>query len=122
MKERTFTVKFTSLYFALGAVLLLAIMTAAVSYQLGNNRAVDRTQANTERNNDIHAEYRSQTQTELSRIQSDYDTACYNYQVLYDAYDKLYAKAGADSGAQKVMRPDGARGNENSCYRADNGQ
>jgi hypothetical protein len=52
-----------------------------------------------------------------SHMQSDYDTACYNYQTLYAAYDQLYKKAGVGTGLPFVSLPDGAKGNETSCYR-----
>lgn len=58
-----------------------------------------------------------QLRADLNRLSSDYDAACYNYQTLYDAYDALYAQAGPSSGHEKVVRPDSARGNQQSCYR-----
>lgn len=57
----------------------------------------------------------SKDQLALDRMAANYNAACYNYQVLYNAYDQLYKKAGA---AQTyISRPDGAKGNEDSCYR-----
>lgn len=55
---------------------------------------------------------------ERDRLSNDYDSACYNYQALYDAYDELYAQAGvAAADHEKIVRPDSARGNAESCYR-----
>jgi hypothetical protein len=54
---------------------------------------------------------------ERDRLSNDYDSACYNYQALYDAYAELYAEAGASAGHEKIVRPDSARGNQESCYR-----
>jgi DNA-binding PadR family transcriptional regulator len=58
-----------------------------------------------------------QLETERNRIANDYDAACYNYQLLYDAYDALYVKTGAEAGHEKISRPGGARGYQDLCYR-----
>jgi len=55
--------------------------------------------------------------SELNKTTNDYESACYNYQALYTAYDTLYKKAGVGSGLQQLARVDGAKGNEDSCYR-----
>ncbi len=54
---------------------------------------------------------------ERDRVYSDYQSACANYQTLYTAYDELYKEVGADSGIEQLVRADGARGNDDSCYR-----
>lgn len=56
-------------------------------------------------------------QYENNRLSNDYDSACFRYQELYAAYDALYAQFGASSGQEKIVRPDSARGNPESCYR-----
>jgi len=52
---------------------------------------------------------------ERNRAINDYEAACTEYQLLYVAYAELYAQRG--DGMQKYSSPDGARGNEESCYR-----
>lgn len=64
-----------------------------------------------------YAKSLGELQDKLSRITNDYESACYNYQTLYAAYDELYSKVGAGSGIQQLARVDNARGNEESCYR-----
>jgi uncharacterized protein involved in exopolysaccharide biosynthesis len=59
----------------------------------------------------------SNLQAQLNTLTNDYDSACNNYQTLYTAYDELYRKTGANSGLTQIAQPDGARGNEESCYR-----
>ena len=54
---------------------------------------------------------------ENNRLSNDYDSACYRYQELYAAYDALYAQFGTSSGQEKIVRPDSARSNPESCYR-----
>ncbi len=54
---------------------------------------------------------------ERDQAYNDYESACTNYQRLYTAYDELYMKVGASSGIEQLVRVDGARGNEDSCYR-----
>ena len=62
-------------------------------------------------------EERDARDKKFNRLTNDYDSACYNYQDLYAAYDMLYDKVGAHSGLERKARIDGARGNEESCYR-----
>ncbi|HYG83280.1 MAG TPA: hypothetical protein VD907_00180 [Verrucomicrobiae bacterium] len=66
---------------------------------------------------DRNATALEQKDKELNRTLNDYDSACFEFQELYAAYEKLYAKAGASSGEPRYSAPDGARGNEESCYR-----
>ena len=58
-----------------------------------------------------------QLRAQLNRLSNDYTSACHNYQALYDAYEVLYAQAGSSSGHEQIVRPDSARGNQESCYR-----
>lgn len=64
-----------------------------------------------------HFDERDAATKKFDRLTNDYDSACYNYQDLYAAYDALYDKVGANSGLERKARIDGARGNEESCYR-----
>lgn len=107
-----------------GLILLVALLvvTAKVSYYLGERHISELV---------LHSDVPSGKQkvpvnysetvdslrAERDRLSNDYDSACYNYQILYDAYSKLYAKAGAGAGHEKIARPDSARGNQESCYR-----
>lgn len=77
----------------------------------GNNSNKQTTNANAYRKS------QEATQEKLNHLTNDYESACYNYQALYTAYETLYEKVGLNSGLQKVARIDGARGNEESCYR-----
>jgi hypothetical protein len=102
--------------------LLLLVLTAVIAYEFGERRTAELI---------LHSAYSPKSQPapvttgdnekllrdQLNRLTNDYDSACYRYQELYAAYDLLYAQAGASSGQEKVVRPDGARGNEVSCYR-----
>lgn len=107
-----------------GLVLLVALLaiTAKVSYYLGERHVSelilhsdvpDGAPASALPAN--YSETIEKLQAERERLASDYDSACHNYQTLYDAYDELYAKAGASH--EKITRPDSARGNPESCYR-----
>jgi hypothetical protein len=109
-----------------GLLLLVALLaiTAKVSYYLGERHiselilhsdVPDRKQASVPPAN--YAKAIENLRAERDRLSNEYDSACYNYQVLYDAYDELYAKAGASADHEKIVRPDSARGNEVSCYR-----
>ena len=109
-----------------GSILLvgLFVITAAVSYRLGERHISELILHSDVPDGDLtptpptdYSKTISNLQNDLNRLSNDYDSACYNYQALYDAYDALYAKAGASSGQEKIIRPDSARGNEVSCYR-----
>lgn len=104
------------------ATLVLLLVTATIAYEFGERRTAElilhsayppKPQGAPVTMGDNDAQLRDQ----LNRLTNDYDSACYRYQELYAAYDLLYAQAGASSGQEKVVRPDGARGNETSCYR-----
>jgi len=110
-----------------GSLLLVALfaLTAAISYRLGERHISElvlhsatipdgKQTASPPPNS---SETIDNLRKELNRLSNDYDSACYNYQALYDAYDALYAQAGASSGQEKIVRPDSARGNQVSCYR-----
>jgi hypothetical protein len=104
------------------AVVLLGI-TAKVSYYLGERHISELILHSDIPNGEqapVPANY-SETieklRAERDRLSNDYDSACYNYQTLYDAYDELYAKADASASYEKIVRPDSARGNQDSCYR-----
>jgi hypothetical protein len=110
-----------------GSLLLVVLfaLTAAISYRLGERHISELVlHSSTVPDGKITAtpppnydETIANLREERDRLSNDYDSACYNYQALYDAYDALYAKAGASSGQEKIVRPDSARGNEVSCYR-----
>jgi hypothetical protein len=112
----------------LGFVLLFALLvgTAKVSYYLGE-RHISELVLHSDVPDGDEATYTSpppdydktvrNLRAERDRLSNDYDAACYNYQALYDAYDKLYAVAGASAGHEEIVRPDSARGNQESCYR-----
>jgi hypothetical protein len=111
------------LIYAVVALTLLGI-TARVAYEFGERRTAERILHSNLPADDVDgptaASYDKSIATlrdQLNRLTNDYESACYNYQTLYAAYDELYAKAGASSGQQKIALPDGARGNEESCYR-----
>jgi hypothetical protein len=108
------------------AVLVLMALTATVAYGLGERHVRELilhgngTGAVTNSSSDNAAQLQGtidSQRSQLNRLTNDYESACYRYQELYAAYDKLYAQAGASSGQAKIARPDGARGNEVSCYR-----
>lgn len=115
------------MFICAGLVALIALLaiTAKVSYYLGERHiselilhsdVPDGNQATYSQPAD-YEETIENLRAERNRLSNDYDAACYNYQALYEAYEALYAEAGADAGQAKVVRPDGARGNEESCYR-----
>ncbi len=118
-----------SLLVILGLILLvsLLVVTAKVSYYLGE-RHISELVLHSDVPDGDEATYvppvgYSQTvenlRAERDRLSNDYDSACYNYQTLYDAYDKLYAEVGASAaGHEEIVRPDSARGNQESCYRS----
>jgi len=109
-----------------GLVLLLILLgiTAKVSYYLGerhiselvlhSSNIPDGKPDSTPPN---YKETVRQLQSDLNRLSNDYDSTCYRYQELYTAYDALYTQFGPSSGHEKIVRPDSARGNEESCYR-----
>jgi hypothetical protein len=94
-------------------VALVAFVASQVGYKVGVKSQQDKLLSQA---NEFDRQL-SDGRVASSRVQSDYDTACYNYQTLYAAYDKLYKQAGAGSGQTYISRPDGAKGNETSCYR-----
>lgn len=114
------------LFVLAGLVLLFALLgaTARVSYYLGE-RHVSELVLHTATIPDGKLDYTppnydkaiEQLRSDLNRLSNDYDSACYRYQELYSAYDGLYAQFGTESGQQKIVRPDSARDNEQSCYR-----
>lgn len=97
---------------ALGLVILLTISFGA--YQFGMQRGKDQSNVAKEQ---AYAQNLNDRRQELNQITNEHQSACYNYQALYTKYEELYRKVGADSGLAKMPRPDGARGNEESCYR-----
>jgi hypothetical protein len=109
---------------AIGSILLFVLLscTAKVAFYLGERHVTDLV-LHTDKIPDGKVNYQppdygkslDQLRSERDRISNDYDAACYNYQILYDAYDELYREAG--DGHKKIGRPDNARGNEVSCYR-----
>jgi len=99
------------------AVLVTAALVGFVASQVGYKAGVKSQQDKLLAQANNFDQQLSDSRLASSRVQSDYDTACYNYQTLYAAYDQLYKKAGVGSGLTFVSRPDGAKGNENSCYR-----
>jgi len=110
----------------IGFVLLVALLglTAKVAYYLGERHISERilhsspiTDAKLDSPPPNYDETIQQLRSEANRLSNDYDSACYRYQELYTAYEALYAQFGANSGQEKIVLPDGARGNEESCYR-----
>jgi hypothetical protein len=112
-----------TVYFAVPMLILLTL-TAVIAYDLGERRTAEillhseypakqHYTHTTSNNYDTERSLRDQ----LNRLTNDYESACYRYQELYAAYDALYAQAGANSGQTKIVRPDSARGNAESCYR-----
>jgi hypothetical protein len=95
--------------------LLVAGLAGYLSYQLGYHQAAEAGEKKRLTQAEVQGEQWRKNQLALDRMASDYNTACYNYQVLYDAYDQLYKKAG--TGVAHIPRPDGAKGDDNSCYR-----
>jgi hypothetical protein len=96
------------------ALIILIVLAIGAAYMLGGQQG--------ENGNHIEREHDyeqglSSLRAERDKVFSDYESACFRYQELYAAYDELYTKVGTASGLQKVARPDGARGNEDSCYR-----
>jgi hypothetical protein len=114
-----------SLLLLAGFILLAALLgiTAKVSYYLGERHISELVlHSDVPDGNYVPAppvnyvEVIDNLRSERDRLSNDYDSACYNYQTLYDAYDELYAKSGADP-REQIVRPDSARGNAVSCYR-----
>jgi hypothetical protein len=100
------------------AVLLVtAGLVGIISYQAAYHRATNADQTKLLRQADTYARQWSKNQLTSDRLTSDYNTACYNYQTLYAAYDKLYKTVGVGTGQPYISLPDGAKGNEDSCYR-----
>jgi hypothetical protein len=106
------------------AIVLVLILTATISYRLGEKRMAevilhsDIPSVNKESSaSSVDEAERASSRDRFNRLANDYESACYNYQALYAAYDALYKEAGANSGHEKLALPDGARGNEESCYR-----
>lgn len=54
---------------------------------------------------------------ERNKALNDYDAACLEYQKLYTTYDELYKLNNSSNSPAQYVSPDGARGNEDSCYR-----
>ena len=102
------------------SAVLVLIITATVAFYFGAQRQASMVEA---LENQLVIEKsraidnQKLTQTELNKTLNDYDSACFAYQELYAAYDTLYKKTGASSGLEKLALRDGARGNEESCYR-----
>lgn len=113
---------FVPLIAGLILLVILIAVTAKVSYYLGE-RHISELILHSDIPDEKHASVPpvnydktiEKLQAERNRLSNDYDAACANYQNLYDAYDKLYDKVGA--GHEKIVRPDSARGNPESCYR-----
>ncbi len=99
------------------SLLVVLVLAVCIAYRVGYSKANQQAQAHQIDRENIFAKEKSQEQLEMSRMSSNYDTACYNYQTLYAAYSELYKKVGTGPGLAMIPLPDGARGNENSCYR-----
>ena len=90
------------------------LIVAAAAYYIGTQQYKPKGQVIDAK---THFDERDAATKKFDRLTNDYDSACYNYQDLYAAYDTLYDKVGANSGLERKARIDGARGNEESCYR-----
>jgi predicted component of type VI protein secretion system len=103
------------------ALPFLLVVTACGSYYAGKQEAQSKPPEvltiRSQSTDTYNADLVDAKQAELNKLTNDYESACYNYQALYEAYDGLYQKYGADSGIARIVRPDSARGNEVSCYR-----
>ncbi|HEU5186937.1 MAG TPA: hypothetical protein VFT87_00375 [Candidatus Saccharimonadales bacterium] len=107
-----------------GTALVLLILTSVISYKLGERHISELIlHSNPPSNNQGDSAPATNDRTletlraELTQLANKYESACYNYQELYTAYEALYAEIGANSGHKKIVRPDSARGNAESCYR-----
>lgn len=99
----------------IASILVSLVLVGYLTYQVGYHQGSRDGDRKSLTQTDLYTEQQRKDRLALDRMTSSYNAACYNYQVLYDAYDELYKKAGV--GHEQVVRPDGARGNENSCYR-----
>lgn len=117
MAQKVITLGWKSLSMIILYTLVVGVVFGYVGYQIGYNHGTQLQETRTLTQANALAKQQADDKSALNRLTSDYDTACYNYQVLYDAYDQLYQKAGAALGMAYISRPDGAKGNENSCYR-----
>src|SRR5512133_2158526 len=120
------TIKKHSLLIPAISILLVVLLslTIKVSYYLGERHVTDLVlHSSTIPDGKLdypppnYNESIKQLQSKLNQISNDYDSVCYRYQELYSAYDVIYTQFGAASGQAKVVRPDSASGNEESCYR-----
>lgn len=115
--RRTITLNRRLISKAIVAIAVIAGLFSYVAYEIGYHQATSEGKAKLLAQADAHARQRSKDELALSRAVSDYRTACYNYQELYSAYDRLYKKDGAALGMTYIAPIDGAKGNDDSCYR-----
>jgi hypothetical protein len=115
--RRTITLNRKVISKAIVAVVVVAGFFSYVAYEIGYHQATNGGKIKLLTQADIQSKQWSKDRLALDRMASDYNTACYNYQVLYDAYDQMYKKVGVSAGVTHISRPDGAKGNEDSCYR-----
>ena len=101
----------------LGMLLLLAGVGAGSYYVGQSHRAaeVETLKADRQAAEQSYAISLERVNDERKRALNDYEAACTEYKLLYVAYEQLYEQH--SSGMERYSSPDGARGNEESCYR-----
>jgi uncharacterized protein HemX len=102
---------------AIGAIVVLTGVGAGTYYAGLSQREAEVETLKSERQaaERSYATSLENVSAERNRALNDYEAACTEYQLLYVAYSELYEQRG--SGLNKYSSPDGARGNEESCYR-----